>query len=170
MNKALKQGETVAASAVVRADPQRAYDVISDVRRIPEWSPECIRVERLDDVRFRGHNRRRSGRWTTTARIVAADPGREFGFVVGLVGRDFTRWTYRLEPHPDGCQVIEEIEMCMDLPFLALLFERVALRVKDRRTDLKGNLDSSLRRLRTIIEAEHDTGSGTDSPAPRETE
>ncbi|MGW4479430.1 SRPBCC family protein [Rhodococcus triatomae] len=155
MTGALKEGDTVVASTVVRATPKQVYAVVSDVRRIPEWSPECVRVDVIGDSEFRGYNQRRFGKWSTRARIVTADAdAHEFAFRVQLAGRDFTQWTYSVKPNPDGCELIEEFRMCMDLPFLALAFERVALGVKDRRSDLKGNLDLSLRRLREIIELE----------------
>lgn len=161
MKRVLRKGDSVSASTMVNATPAEVYDVVSDVRRIPEWSPECIHAEWVDRTTFRGTNRRRLGRWTTLARIVAADPGHEFAFAVQLGGGDFTRWSYRMESHPDGCRVTEEVRMCVDLPLLALAFERIALGVRDRRTDLQGNLDQSLRTLRTIVEAEragHSTG------------
>ena len=153
MKKVLRKGDAVSASTVVAADPGHVYDVVSDVRRIPEWSPECVRVEVVDEHNFRGFNRRRFGRWNTKARIVEAVRGSEFAFVVQFQGADFTRWSYRMIPHPSGCLLVEEVSMCVDLPLAALLYERLALRVTDRPADLRGNLDNSLRRLRTIIES-----------------
>ncbi|MGQ4618661.1 SRPBCC family protein [Nocardia sp. R7R-8] len=150
----LRRGESIAATTVVRATPQAVYDVVSDIRRIPSWSPECVRCEWIDDTTFRGTNKRRFGRWTTTARVTAAEPGREFTFVVSALNADFTRWSYRMERHPEGCQLTEEFQMCIDLPFAALAFERVALGVRDRRQDLRGNIDHSLRRIRRLVEAE----------------
>lgn len=167
MKRVLQKGDSVSASTIVKATPAEVYDVVSDVRRIPGWSPECIRAEWIDRTTFRGTNRRRFGRWTTRARIVAADPGQEFAFAVQLGGGDFTRWSYRMEDHPGGCRVTEEVRMCVDLPLLALAFERIALGVRDRRTDLQGNLDQSLRTLRTIVEAER-TRHSAGGPARQE--
>jgi hypothetical protein len=150
----LLKGDRIQASTVVAAAPSAVYDVVSDIRRIPEWSPECVRAEWIGPGEFKGWNRRRFGRWSTTAKIVAMEPGRRFAFAVQLGRGDFTRWSYVLEPYPDGCLVTEEFLMCVDLPPLAAAYERLALRVKDRHADLHGNIDQSLRRLRAVIESQ----------------
>lgn len=148
----LRNGDSVSASTRVRATPEEVYSVISDVRRIPEWSPECSRVEVLDDVTFRGHNRRRLGRWTTTAEIVTAHQSTEFTFVVRMMGKPFTRWSYEVEPTPAGSRLTETFTMCQDLSLAAWLFEQVALGVRDRRADLQGNLDQSVRAIVRLVE------------------
>ena len=43
----LQKDETLIASTEVRASADQAYAVISDVTRIPEWSPETRRAEWL---------------------------------------------------------------------------------------------------------------------------
>lgn len=161
MRGRLRRGDAVRGSTVVRASPEEVYEVVSDVRRIPEWSPECVRAEWVGPKEFRGWNRRRFGRWSTTARVLVDEPGREFSFAVRLGGADFTRWSYRMAPRADGCLLTEEVQMCVDLPLVALLFERIALRVKDRRTDLQGNIDQSLQHLRSVVEAQHRAVHGT---------
>lgn len=152
MSTVLRKGDRVAGRTAVHASARHVYDIVSDIRRIPEWSPECIRAEWTGPHQFRGTNRRRFGRWSTTVRIIADDPGREFGFAVQMGGADFTTWIYRMVPTTHGCELSEEMTMCVDLPMVALLFERIALRVKDRRTDLQGNIDQSLRTIRRIAE------------------
>ena len=155
MTKILQKDDIVRGMTLINASADQVYDIVSDIRRIPEWSPECIHAEWTAPGRFRGSNRRRLGRWSTEARIVAAEPGRQFSFAVQMGGSDFTQWTYRMEPADAGFQLVEEMRMCVDLPVLALLFERLALRIKDRRSDLQGNIDQSLCRLRQIVESEH---------------
>ena len=87
------------------------YDLIADVTRMGEWSPECYRCEWLDGVtaavpgaRFRGYNRRGGLRWQKTAVIDTADRGREFGFttVNDNTGRQETQWRYSMQPSPSG--------------------------------------------------------------------
>lgn len=148
----LKRGDSIEAATDVEASPDAVYGVVSAVERIPEWSPECVRVERIDDDTFRGRNRRRLGRWSTTARIVTAEPGEEFTFEVQLLRRPFTRWSYRMEASPEGTVLTETFTMCRDLPLAALLFEWFALGVRDRRSDLQGNLSQSVRTIRRLAE------------------
>ena len=57
-------GLTVAAEEVVTARPELVWDLVADVTRVGEWSPECIRAAWLGDpgrpqpgARFTGRNR-----------------------------------------------------------------------------------------------------------------
>jgi Polyketide cyclase / dehydrase and lipid transport len=151
----LQKDETLTASTEVRASAQQVYSVISDVTRIPEWSPETRRAEWLAPDRFRAWNRRRLGRWRTIANVVEAEPGRRFSFVVQAMGGDWTQWTYLIEPGSTaaGTRLTEMVKMCVPLPFGAVVFERLFLFIWDRRTDLQHNLEVSLDRIRTIVEA-----------------
>ena len=95
----------------VGVPPDAVYDLIADVTRMGEWSPECYRCEWLDGataaaagVRFRGYNRLGGMRWQRTAVVDRAERGREFGFttVNDRAGRGETRWRYTMEPSASG--------------------------------------------------------------------
>lgn len=150
----LQEGETLTASAEVQATAEQVYAVVSDVTRIPRWSPETRRAEWVDADHFRAWNRRRLGRWQTLAKVVDADPGHRFSFVVQAFGGDWTQWTYLIEPgsHPGSTRLTESFRMCVDLPVAAVVFEHLFLLVRDRRTDLQTNLDVSVDRIRAIAE------------------
>ena len=73
------------ASIDVAAPPHVVYDLITDVTRTGEWSPECCRCEWLDGAttaaagaRFRGYNRRGKYRWERTAIVQTAARSHEF--------------------------------------------------------------------------------------------
>ncbi len=71
---------SASATLTIAATPELLYDLISDVTRMGEWSPECTSCEWIDTPgkpgsRFRGHNRRGPARWTTTAKVLRAEPG-----------------------------------------------------------------------------------------------
>jgi hypothetical protein len=151
----LQKDEQLTASTDVRASADQVYAVISDVTRIPEWSPETARAEWSTPDHFDAWNRRRLGRWRTTARVVKAEPGQSFSFIVQVMGRDWTQWTYLLEPGStaDATRLTEQFRMCVPMPFAVLAFERLFLFVWDRRTDLQKNLQVSVDRIRTIVEA-----------------
>lgn len=152
----LQKNETLTASVEVRASPGEVYSVVSDVTRMPQWSPETVRAEWLSADRFKAWNRRRLGRWSTTAGVVDAIPGQRFSFVVQAMGGDWTQWTYQIEPGsaPDTTRLTEEFRMCVAMPFGVVLFERLFLFVRDRRSDLQANLQTSVERIRNIVEAE----------------
>ncbi len=152
--KALREGQVISASTPIAATPQQVYDVVSDIRRFGEWSPETVKAVWVDDTHFKGTNARGLARWSTKCRVVKRSPGREFTFEVVLLGRPFTRWSYQIEPSGDGAVLTEVFTMCRDLALPLLAFEVLALRVKDRQTDLQGNLDQSVRTIRTIVESE----------------
>jgi hypothetical protein len=102
----------------IAAAPQLVYDVVSDVPRMGERSPECYRCEWLDGAtaaavgaRFRGYNRLGLLRWSTTSTVVTADPGREFAFtVMSRGGREETRWRYVMEERDGGTLLSESYE------------------------------------------------------------
>lgn len=78
----VQKGDTLSASAEIRASAADVYAVVPDVTRTPEWSPETYRAEWLTPNRFRAWNRRRLGRWKTDANVVTTEPDREFSFIV----------------------------------------------------------------------------------------
>jgi hypothetical protein len=104
------------------ASADRVWDLVSDVTRIGEFSPETFEAEWLDGAsapaiggRFRGHVRR-NGRgpvYWTVCTVTACDPGRAFGFAVGPPGRSvLNTWRYQLEPGTDGgTDVTESFEL-----------------------------------------------------------
>src|SRR5438552_17284418 len=113
----MKKGTSGKVATSIDVSPEVLYELISDVTRMGEWSPECRRCEWIDGAtgpavgaRFRGHNRLGPVRWSTTSKVVAADPGRAFAFTVVLGDRDETRWRYRLEPNGAGTSVTESYE------------------------------------------------------------
>ena len=160
----MRKGTSGSASTVVQATPEQVYDTVSDITRVPEWSPECVGGRWLGGAngpevgaRFEGRNRRGPVRWRTRPTVVAANRPHEFAFVMGLPGYGaLTRWTYEVEPgdHEGTSRMTETYEILRDLPRPVVLFERLLLRVSDRERDLQQNLRVSVERVREIIEAE----------------
>jgi len=106
--------EDVSASARIAASADAVYDLVSDVTRMGEWSPENIGGRWLNGAtapsvgaRFRGSNRRGWRRWSTTCTVVAADRGRMFAFEVAVFGIPASRWTYECQPDGDATLVTE---------------------------------------------------------------
>ena len=111
----MTDGITHEDSTVVAVDPRTLYDLVSDVTRTGEWSPICRRCEWDDGdapdgdgprvgARFTGYNETSQRTWQTRSRVVAADPGREFAWVVG---ENYVRWGYLLEPVEGGTRLTE---------------------------------------------------------------
>lgn len=140
---------------VIDAPPQQIYDVIADVTRIGQRSPECHTATWLGDdtravvgARFRGHNRSgRFARWSRTCEILAATPGVEFTFRTvperDPSRRDSTVWSYRLVPGVDGTRVVHSYEVVlMPLLPLRLLYGLMLPHHRDMRPQMQQNLDA----------------------------
>lgn len=106
---------------VIKASPERVYDLVADLPRMGQWSPECNAVEwsggstgPAEGATFVGHN---SGgpfklvRWSRRGRVLSAVRGQEFAFATEEGGRESTRWCYRFEPDEDGTRVTESYEV-----------------------------------------------------------
>ncbi|HMC68277.1 MAG TPA: SRPBCC family protein, partial [Mycobacteriales bacterium] len=85
----------------VKAAPLRLYELIADLPRMGEWSPENTGGKWLGGTtgpatgaRFRGTNRHGVAVWMTTVTVTAADPGRRFAFEVDFLGVPISRWEY----------------------------------------------------------------------------
>ena len=155
----MKAGTSGESSIEVMMSPAMLYDVVSDVRRMGEWSPECRQCEWVGGAtgpavgaQFKGTNRRGPARWSTTPRVVAAEPGREFAFVTSHRGHDATKWSYRFEPASGGTKVTESFEVLIDVPWYFTLSERLLMGVKDRKADLEANMAETLERLKAAAE------------------
>jgi len=108
-------------TVLIEAPAERIYDLVADMPRMGEWSPECRRVEWTDErdgpgpnATFVGHNR--GGpfglmKWSRHGRVLTADRGREFAFVTEEGGRESTLWRYRFEPSGDRTSVTESYEV-----------------------------------------------------------
>jgi hypothetical protein len=105
----MRAGTTGQAQVEIEGAADALYDLVSDVTRMGEWSPETTRCRWIDGAsgpevgaRFRGTNRKGLALWATKVQVVVADPGRELAFVTSHRGQDMTRWSYRFEPSAAG--------------------------------------------------------------------
>ncbi len=77
--------------------PDRAYDLIANVSRMAEWSPNVVKVAYTDGdgpragAVFTGVNKAGDRVWESTSRVLTAEPGKEFSWEVG---DGVVRWTY----------------------------------------------------------------------------
>ncbi|WBP95180.1 SRPBCC family protein [Mycolicibacterium neoaurum] len=92
----------------IDAPPAKVWALISDLSRMPEWSPQTRKMKLLGGMRVGAKtvnvNRRGLQAWPTTSTITAIEPERRLAFRVDLNG---TEWSYELEPIDGGTRVIE---------------------------------------------------------------
>jgi len=107
------------AAIDIAAPPELVYDLVADVTRMGEWSPECYHCEWLGDAtaaapgaRFRGYNRLGRFEWERTAIVDTADRGREFAFTTinDRAGRRETQWRYTMQPSASGTVLTESFQ------------------------------------------------------------
>jgi uncharacterized protein YndB with AHSA1/START domain len=145
---------TAAAVVTIDAPPGVVFDLVSDVTRMGEWSPECHRCEWQDEPgavgsRFKGHNRNGLLRWTTTAVVDAADRPRRFAFHTVWRGGVSTRWSYELEG--DGPTTVTERFEAVSSPKLIELYERYIMR--GRQAELEEGMARTLAAVKAIAES-----------------
>jgi hypothetical protein len=97
-------------SVVVDLDADRLYALVSDITRMGEWSPQC-RSCWWDEgdgptvgASFTGRNDDGKRTWETRSRVVAAEPGREFAWVVNA---GWVRWGFTFTPEEGGTRLTE---------------------------------------------------------------
>jgi len=143
------------ASIDIDAAPEAVYDLVSDLRRVGEWSPECYRCEWIQGdcpvvgAEFKGHNRIGPMRWTAKGRVITAERGREFSFAtIYKDRREETRWSYVFEPTNAGTTVTESYEFEW-----APWYIRLADLVLPRDRQLQQGMRTTLQRIKTVAEA-----------------
>jgi hypothetical protein len=146
-------------SRVISAPAQTIYDVISDVTRTPELSPEVVSCEWVAaggprvGARFRARNRARRGpSWSNTPEVVTADPGREFAFARRERMFGELVWRYQLEPGENDTTVRESYQVTKAVPLVSRLAMRFLYGAKDRPADLRAGMQRTLARLAAVTE------------------
>jgi uncharacterized protein YndB with AHSA1/START domain len=144
---------------MINAPAEHVWDLVSDVTRMGEWSPETRGCRWLDDAagpsagaRFTGSNAHRGRRWRTICTVIAADRGREFAFdVVGGGFLQVATWRYEFVLRDGGCTVIET-SIDRRGPLLRL-YGRMTLGIADRTEHNQRTMTETLARLKSSAEA-----------------
>jgi len=100
-------------SVDVAAPPEKVWELVSDLPRLAEWSPQVVKsVVRGGPVRqgSRLVNLNRHGFlvWPTRADVVAYEPGREVAWKIRENG---ATWSFTLEPTPGGTRVVQRRDL-----------------------------------------------------------
>jgi uncharacterized protein YndB with AHSA1/START domain len=159
-------GPSRAVTRIVAAPAGLVWDLVSDVTRMGEWSPENTGAEWVSGEpgavgsRFKGRNKRGRATWSTTCHVLDAERGRVFAFGVGKAERPDTTWRYELTPLPDGRTEIRESFVLRKPPgWGTRLLTRLTTGVADREADLEEGMRRTLEQL--------DAAARRESAAPR---
>lgn len=99
---------------------QRVWDLVSDVTRIGEFSPETFEAEWLRGATgpakgnlFRGHVKRnqKGPIYWSVCKVTDCEPVKVFAFAVMGKGLPINNWRYDLEPTANGTRVTESFAL-----------------------------------------------------------
>lgn len=98
----------------IAAPPSRVWALVSDVCRIPEWSPQVTSTrlrsgfERCElGAEFTNRNREGDLEWTTHGEITQYDEGRAIAF---RIAENWVIWSFLLEPVGGGTLLTQRRE------------------------------------------------------------
>jgi len=137
----------------IQASPQDLYNIVADVTRIGERSPECYAARWLPGhppqtvgARFRGQNKKGLIRWSRVCEVVTAEPGQEFAYRTvperaDLSRHDSTTWSYQFTTANSRTTVTHSYHVTLLplRPFLAL-YRRAMPQHADMRPAMRHNL------------------------------
>jgi uncharacterized protein YndB with AHSA1/START domain len=92
----------------IDAPVDKVWTLVSDLSRMPQWSPQCRVMKALGPVRqgTKTINLNRRGRmfWPTTSVVTEVIPEKKIAF---RVNQNNTVWSYELEPTDSGTRLVE---------------------------------------------------------------
>ena len=101
----------------IAAPPLKVWELVSDITRMGEYSPEVFEAEWLDGATgpalgatYRGHVKRNEvgPTYWTTCKVTACEPGEVFEFAVMMGGKALNTWRYDFAPGTDGGTEVTE--------------------------------------------------------------
>jgi len=146
----------------IAAPPEQVYELVADVTRMPEFSPEILECHWVDGAegpavgaRFRARNKvPNRPSWTNKPVVTGIDPGRSFTFARTEKFAGTVEWSYRFEPDPagTGTMVTESYTVTRPLTAVGWFIIGTLFGRKDRRTDMRAGMEQTLERMRAVAE------------------
>jgi ligand-binding SRPBCC domain-containing protein len=144
----------------MNAPPEKVWDLVSDITRMGEYSPEVVEAEWMGGAtgpavgaRYRGHVKRNEN-WPvlywTTCEITESEPGKVFEFAVVMRDRPVNTWRYEFRATDDGgCDVTESFDLGNSL--LTKIWRPLGGFLRERRN--RRDMLSTLERVKARAEA-----------------
>ena len=151
--KYLEVSETVAAA------PVALYDMVADLTKMGQWSPENCGGKwtggasgPAKGAKFRGNNKSGWRRWSTLAEVTEADPGNRFAFHITVANVPIADWTYEFEAAGDGTKVTEKWADCR--PTWMDKLSGLMMGVPARAVHNRANMEKTLTALKQAAETQ----------------
>lgn len=145
------------AAVDIEASVESVWELVSDIRRVGEWSVECTACEWIGDstgpavgARFRGRNRRNGSRWTRTCEVVAVEAPWRFVWrtLPTRLLPDSTKWTFELADRGG----VTRLSQAMHIVHIPALYERMFAVLLPQHRDRTADLQGDLLRIKECIE------------------
>jgi uncharacterized protein YndB with AHSA1/START domain len=141
----------------IDAPPEAIWDLLADVERMSQWSPECYEVRWLDGAtsparpgaRFKGSNRSGRLKWSMTCEVQTAHRPTEISWSTVRADKEIVRWTYRLEPSERGTEVVENFQ-AISWPLDVWFFEDIVFRHRNEKREAA--METTLQRIKATAE------------------
>jgi uncharacterized protein YndB with AHSA1/START domain len=144
------------AETTIEAPPETVWAALTDLSRMPDWSPELVRMIPLGRGGLRvgrqylGVNRRKAAVWPTRSVVSTYEPGRSLAWDTRSSG---ARWVYELDPEGTGTRVVHRREVPQRLTLLSRAFAPLFLGGNDGHADdLERDMGVTLARLKAAVE------------------
>jgi len=142
----------------IDAAPEKVWDLVSDVTRIGEFSPETFEARWTRGstgpevgASFKGHVKRNGvgPTYWSPCQVTACVPNEVFEFAVGTDDITINNWGYRLEADGSGTKVTEYFRLEPSLPVRVYwtLLGRLRGRTNER------GMRTTLERMKAVLEA-----------------
>ena len=143
----------ISATVEMNAGADEVWRVVSDLARMPEFSPELRKAFVLGrpglGAYIIGINRRKAVVWPTTSKVVRWEPGRALAWKTRESG---ATWIYELEPTASGTAVTCRRELPKVTVATYLLGPALG-GVKGHDTELAAGIRTTLERIRARVES-----------------
>ena len=147
----------ISASTEIDAAPDEVWAVVSDVTRMPEFSPELRKVITIGRTRGLGQtivglNRRKAVWWPTTSKVVRWEPGHAVAWKTRESG---ATWSYVVEPVQIGGRPATRLTATRELDAFTLgskLMTPILGGAIGHDEELAAGLATTLDRIKAVVE------------------
>ncbi len=144
----------VSDSISINSTAQAAFDALSHLERMGEFSPENTGGHWVSGgpalgAKFRGTNANGKDRWTTSAKVTTFDSPRRFGFDVSVALVPVSRWLYEISGEDGSITVTETWQDRRS----ALARKVTKGAVTDRESFTRNSIRHTLENLKRVLES-----------------
>ena len=161
----MRDRPTVEADIFVAAPAARVWELVIDLERMGQWSPEYQGGEWLDGAtgpvvgaRFKGRNKRREREWESVSTVIESAVGRSFAWAVGNPQNPAATWRFDLTPDSAGTRVHQYVQLGPGPSGLTARIAELPDREEDiiaaRTAELQRHMQITLQGLKTSAEQE----------------